>query len=111
MTKRNIEDSGESADAFERTSESPGRGDVIGGPFPDELFDPPDRPARRREIRVPRGPDRRRPATRGARRLRNVGSPSERGPSPGEGAAVRPPYRRRQLGPVRRLAPRDVAGA
>src|SRR6266566_2978356 len=111
MTKRNIEGSGESADAFGRTSESPGRGDVIGGPFSDEVFDPPDRPARRREIRVPRGPDPRRPAARGARRLRDPGSPSERDPSPGEGVALRLGCGRGQVVRVRRLLQCDVVGA
>src|SRR2546425_8152715 len=111
MTKRNIEGSGESANAFEPRSESLDRGDVIGGPLPDELFDSPHRPARRRKIRVPRGPNPRRPAARGARRLRDVGSPSERDPSAGEGVASRPRCRRGQVVRVRRLLQRDVVGA
>src|SRR2546425_253510 len=111
MTKRNIEGSGESADAFEPRSESLDRGDVIGGPLPDELFDPPHRPARRRKIRVPRRPDPRRPAARGARRLRDPGSPSERDPSAGEGVAPRPGCGRGQVVRVRRLLQRDVVGA
>src|SRR3989442_6333965 len=111
MTKRNIEDSGESADAFERTSESPDRGDLIGGPLSDELFDPPHGPARRREIRVPRGPDPRRPASRRTRRLCDFGSPSERNPNAGESVAPRPRSGRRQVVRVRRLLQRDVVGA
>src|SRR6266705_2100285 len=110
MTKRNIEGSGESADAFEPTSESPDRGDLIGGPLPDELFDPPHRPTRGREVRVPRGPDPRRFATGGTRRFRDVGSPTERGPSAGEGAAPRPGCGRGQVVRVRRLLQRDLVG-
>src|SRR2546426_854999 len=47
----------------------------------------------------------------GARRLRDVGSPSERDPSAGEGVASRPRCRRGQVVRVRRLLQRDVVGA
>src|SRR5947208_1600276 len=50
MRKRNIARSGESADAFERTSESPDRGALNGGPVPHHLLDPLDRRPGRREV-------------------------------------------------------------
>src|SRR5437667_302603 len=84
MRKRNIARSGESADAFERTSESPDRGALNGGPVPDQLLHPLDRPPGRREVRVSRGASSGRPPKGGARRLRDVGSPSERDPDAGE---------------------------
>src|SRR5256712_5112785 len=111
MTKRNIERPSESADAFERPSESPDRGDLNGGPFPEQLFDPVERSARRREVRVSRGEDSRRSAKGGARRLRDLGSPSERDPGPGESVASRPRGRRGQVVRLRRLLQRDHVGA
>src|SRR5438552_11189413 len=111
MRKRNIARSGESADAFERTSESPDRGALNGGPVPDELLDPLDRPPGRREVRVSRGANSRRPPKGGARRLRDVGPPSERDPDAGEGLASRPRGGRGQVVRVRRLLQRDHVGA
>src|SRR2546422_6849435 len=110
MTKRNIERSGESADAFERTSESPDRGDLNGGPVPDQLFGPTERSARRREIRVSRGTDPRRPPKGGARRLRDLGSPSERDSRQGESVASRPRGLRGQVVGFRHLLKRDDVG-
>src|SRR3989441_5534565 len=111
MTKRNIERSSESADAFERPRESQGRGDLKGRTVPDQLFDPGERSARRREVRVSRGKDPGRSAKGGARRLRDLGSPSERDPGPGESVASRPGVRRGQVVRVRRLLYRDHVGA
>src|SRR3989454_851651 len=111
MTKRNIERSGESADAFERTSESPDRGDLNGGPVPDQLFGPTERSARRREVRVSRGTNPRRPPKGRARRLRDLGSPSERDSRQGESVASRPRGRRGQVVRFRRLLQRDDVGA
>src|SRR5438132_2652163 len=111
MRKRNIARSGESADAFERTSESPDRGALNGGPVPDELLDPLDRPPGRREVRVSRGANSGRPPKGGARRLRDVGPPSERDPDAGEGLASRPRGGRGQVVRVRRLLQRDHVGA
>src|SRR2546425_10719149 len=107
MTKRNIERSGESADAFERTSESPDRGDLNGGPVPDQLFGPAERSARRREVRVSRGTNPRRPPKGRARRIRDLGSPSERDSRQGESVASRPRGRRGQVVRFRRLLQRD----
>src|SRR5438552_16849028 len=103
MRKRNIARSGESADAFERTSESPDRGALNGGPVPDELLDPLDRPPGRREVRVPHGANSRPPPQRGARLLRDVGPPPEPDPDAGEGLAARPRGDRAEVVRVRRL--------
>src|SRR3989475_5159882 len=110
MTKRNIERSGESADAFERPSERPDRGDLNGGAVPDQLLDPVERSARRREVRVSRGKDPGRSAEGRARRLRDLGSPSERDPGAGEGVASWARGRRGQVVRVRRLLQRDHVG-
>src|SRR5213596_1552545 len=110
MRKRNIARSGESADAFERTSESPDRGALNGGPVPDQLLDPLDRPPGRREVRVSRGANSGRPPKRRARRLRDLGPPSERDPDAGEGLASRPRGRRGQVVRLRRLLQRDHVG-
>src|SRR5438093_3424151 len=111
MRKRNIARSGESADAFERTSESPDRGALNGGPVPDQLFHPLDRLPGRREVRVSRGANSRRPPKRRARRLRDLGPPSDSDPDAGEGLASRPRGRRGQVVRVRRLLQRDHVGA
>src|SRR5437899_12516216 len=111
MTKRNIERSGESADAFERTSESPDRGALNGGPVSDQLFDPVVRSTGRREVRVSSGKDSGRPPKGRARRLRDLRSPSERDPGTGDGVARRSGARGRQVARLRRLLQRDYVGA